>query len=335
MPLTIITSQFSLKHDTGENHPENSNRIVAINNLLKTDTYKDTLILQSDQAEFDQILLAHDENYVFNLQDKTPEHGLTYLDGDTALSPHTYDAALYGAGAACMAVDIICGNNQESDLGKPPRACAHEGYKNTQSVFCLTRPPGHHAEPNMALGFCFFNNVFIAARHAQETHNIKRIAIVDFDVHHGNGTETMSRRHNATNPDSPIFYISTHESPLFPGTGKAEDNNDTLLNIPLKAGTNSEEFRAIYENQVFPALNAFEPELLILSAGFDAHKDDPLASINLETDDFGWLTTKLCAIANKHSKDRVLSVLEGGYNIEALTESVDAHLKALISADKG
>lgn len=313
MPLTIYTSPYSLKHDIGSDHPENINRIKTIEKLLKTNTYKEILTKSADQAELDQILLAHDENYVFNLQDKIPETGLSYWDSDTILTPHTYDAALYGAGAACMGIDEIMS-------GK------------TTKAFCATRPPGHHAEPNTALGFCFFNNVFIAARHAQQAHNIKNIAIVDFDVHHGNGTETMTRRHNVSNPDTPIFYISTHESPLFPGTGKAEDNNDTLLNIPLKAGTNSEEFRAVHENQVFPALNTFKPELLILSAGFDAHKDDPLASVNLETEDFGWLTTQLCQIAAEHSKGRVLSVLEGGYNIEALTESVDAHLKALKNA---
>lgn len=316
MTFRIYTSPYSHKHDLGVDHPENMKRIEAIENLLNLNTYKQLPQVISKPAELDQILLAHDENYVFDLQDKTPEQGVTYLDSDTILTPHTYDAALHTAGATCQAIDDIMAGS-------------------TQKAFCATRPPGHHAEPNMALGFCFFNSIFIAARHAQEAHGIKRIAIVDFDVHHGNGTETMTRRHNEVNPDTPIFYISTHEMPLFPGTGNPADNNDTLLNIPLNAGIQSAEFREIYETQVFPALDNFAPELLLLSSGFDAHKDDPLASINLEAEDFGWLTTQLCTIADKHTNGRILSVLEGGYNLDALTQSVNAHLKALISADKG
>lgn len=335
MLLTIYTSPYSKKHDVGANHPENTNRIVALNNLLKTDSYKDILIIQAQAADLDQILLAHDENYIFDLQDKTPDHGFTYLDSDTILTPHTYDAALHGAGAACQAVDDLFNSPQESDIPPRPRACAHGDTKKAQRAFCLTRPPGHHAEPNMALGFCFFNNIFIAARHAQTAHHVKRIAIIDFDVHHGNGTETMTRRHNAAHPDQPIFYISTHEAPLFPGTGKAEDNNETLLNVPLAAGTDSQTFREIYESQVFPALEDFKPELLLLSSGFDAHKDDPLAAINLKSEDFGWLTAKLCDIADQYAQGRVISILEGGYNIDALTKSVAEHLDALISADKG
>jgi acetoin utilization deacetylase AcuC-like enzyme len=316
MPLTIYTSPYSLKHDIGSDHPENINRIKIIENLLNSEIYSHLSQVVSKRAELDQILLAHDESYVFDLQDKTPETGLSYWDSDTILTQYTYEAALHATGAACQATNDILA-------------------RKTTKAFCTTRPPGHHAEPNTALGFCFFNHIFIAARHAQEAHGIKRIAIVDFDVHHGNGTETMSKRHNATHPNSPIFYISSHEMPLFPGTGRPEDNNDTLLNIPLQSGTGSEDFRKLYKDQVFPALEAFQPELLLLSSGFDAHKDDPLASINLEAEDFGWLTTELCTIANKYCDGRVLSVLEGGYNLDALSESVNQHLTALISADKG
>ncbi len=310
MKPIIYLSDYSQKHDTGEGHPENAARIKVLEDLFSEAPFNDWQQINARAATLDQILLAHNEDYVFDLQDKTPEHGLVHLDGDTILSPHSYDAALHAAGAACQAVDDILNNK-------------------TKKAFCATRPPGHHAEPNTALGFCLLNNIFIAARHAQETYDINRIAIVDFDVHHGNGTETMTRRHNAICSNQPILYISTHAQGIFPMTGKPEDNSDTLLNIYLPHDCGSEEFRQIYQNEVFPTLKDFKPDILLLSSGFDAHKDDPLAAINLETEDYGWLTRHLCDIADQYAKGRLISILEGGYHLDALKSCVRAHLEEL------
>jgi acetoin utilization deacetylase AcuC-like enzyme len=310
MKPIIYLSDYSHKHDTGEGHPENAARIKVLEDLFAEAPFNQWQHKRAHAASLDQILLAHDEDYVFDLQDKTPDHGLFNLDGDTILSPHSYDAALHAAGAACQAVDDIL--NQE-----------------TKKAFCSTRPPGHHAEPNTALGFCLFNNIFVAARHAQETHNIKRIAIIDYDVHHGNGTETMTRRHNAAHPDKSMLYISTHAHPLFPMTGLEADNSETLLNIHLPEGCDSTIFHQLYEDRVFPVLHDFKPNLLLLSSGFDAHIDDPLAPINLETTDYAWLTRHLCDIADKYADGHVISILEGGYHLDALKSSVRAHLEEL------
>ncbi len=322
MKPILYTSTKSAQHDTGTGHPESPARIHALEELFQTAPFKDWPQKTASAADLDTILLAHDENYIFDLQDKTPDHGLFALDGDTVLSPASYDAALHAAGAVCNAID---------DIMRPP-ACGHDGTQNARA-FCSIRPPGHHAEPTHALGFCLMNNIFIGARHAQKKHGIKKIAIVDFDVHHGNGTETMCRAHNIAHPDKPIFYISTHGHPLFPhGIVKGGDpaqNDATTLNIHLPDKCSSTQFRTLYEKQVFPALENFAPDLLMLSAGFDAHKDDPLASACLETEDYGWLTQKLCDIAAKYSQKRVISVLEGGYDIPGLTASVTAHLQKL------
>ena len=312
MKPIIYTSPYSDRHNTGDGHPESPARITALEELFQTAPFNDFPQKQSTQADLEHILLAHDEDYVFDLQDKTPDQGLFYLDGDTILSPNSYEAALYSAGAVINAVDDVMAED-------------------STSIFCATRPPGHHAEPNQALGFCLFNNVFIGARYAQEKYGVKKIAIVDFDVHHGNGTETMTRRHNKTHPDKPILYISTHGHPLFPdgihGTGDPEDNSDTLLNIRLPNNCESDEFRNTYETQVFSHLEQFKPEILMISAGFDAHIDDPLANMRLNHDDFAFLAQKTNQIAKKHCKNRIISVLEGGYNIPALTKSVQAYLE--------
>lgn len=315
---TIYTSEYSTRHDTGVEHPENVARIIALEELFASAPFKDYPQKIARAADLDTILLAHDEDYIFDLQYKTPEQGLHHLDGDTVLSPDSYDAALHAAGAVIDAVEGIM----------RPRVYPHDALQNARA-FCSIRPPGHHAESNKALGFCLLNNIFIGARHAQEANGIKKIAIVDFDVHHGNGTEAMCRAHNAAHPDKPIFYISTHGHPLFPSTGDPSGNNETLLNIHLPEQCNSTQFRDIYKKLVFPALNSFKPELLMLSSGFDAHKDDELANSALKTEDFGWIARKLCDIAAKYCQNRVISVLEGGYDIPSLTNSVAAHLKEL------
>ena len=326
MTLTIYTSPLSLKHDTGHGHPESPARVIMLETLFET---LNIPVKQAKAAELETILLAHTEDYVFDLQDKTPDHGLAAIDGDTILSPDSYDAALYAAGAVCDAVDDMFSNNEDDNSAERPPACGHDGHKNAQHAFCAIRPPGHHAEPNAAMGFCLFNNIFIGARYAQEKYGVKKIAIVDFDVHHGNGTQTMTRAHNAEHPDKPVLYISSHGYPLFPMGGDPADNNDTLLNIRLPDHCGSDDFRKLYEQKVFPALETFAPDLLMLSSGFDAHKDDPLAPIMLETQDYGWLTRRLCDIAEKVSKGRIISVLEGGYHLEALKDCVHTHLREL------
>lgn len=310
MTPTLYTSAFSAHHDTGAGHPENADRITALEAVFQTPPFQDWPQKIATPAELDCILLAHEEDYIFTLQDKTPDNGLVPLDGDTVLSPSSYDAALHAAGAVINAVDDVMNGE-------------------TNRAFCAVRPPGHHAEPHKAMGFCLMNNIFIGARHAQETYDIKKIAIIDFDVHHGNGTDTMCRRHNAAHPDAPIFYISTHGHPLFPGTGNPDDNDATTLNLYLPDKCDGESFKNIYNQHVFPALNAFKPEILMISAGFDAHMEDSIANCALNSSDYAWITQKLGEISSKYCKNRIISVLEGGYNIPALTQAVKAHLQEL------
>lgn len=309
----IYTSPMSAHHDTGVGHPENSKRLEALQSVFDSAPFKDWEQKKSTPATLEQIMLAHDEGYIFDLQDKTPDHGLVHLDNDTVLSPHSYEAALHAAGAVCQAVDDI--------MSAPPSS--------SPRAFCAVRPPGHHAEPDKAMGFCIFNNIFIGARHAQEAHNLKKIAIIDFDVHHGNGTEVMARTHNKTHPDQPILYISSHGHPLFPMTGDPAQNNENILNLHLPEDCNSKQFKTLYENHVFSALNAFKPDLIMISAGFDAHIDDPLANSNLNTQDYAWVTQKLCEISKNHAKNRIISVLEGGYEPETLKKCVTVHLQEL------
>lgn len=305
--LTIYTHNSGLAHDTGFSHPERADRLRVIHDLLD-EAYANLPRGTVTPAHEELLLLAHPFNYIQHIENAIPDHGHAEVDSDTILSPGSWDAALHAAGAVCVAVDDIA-------AGKTKRA------------FCAMRPPGHHAEPNTSMGFCLFNSVFIGARHAQAHHGFKKVAIVDFDVHHGNGTDTMTRRH-----DGSILFISTHQYPLWPMTGLEDDNEESVMNFTLPPESGSERFRALYETKVFPALTRFAPDLLMISAGFDAHKDDPLAQINLETGDFGWVTERLCDIANISAQGRVISVLEGGYNLDALKASVAVHLDALATS---
>ncbi len=291
--LAIYTHKSGLRHDTGPGHPESPDRLQALLDLFVGENWP---TIPAREAELDWIARCHPMTYIDGIQEAMPDRGLAYLDNDTVASPGTWDAALRAAGAVCQAVeDIIAGK--------------------TQRAFCAVRPPGHHAEPSRAMGFCLFNNIFIGALHAQSL-GLKKIAIVDFDVHHGNGSDAMARLHDN------IFYISSHQWPLFPGTGGLNDQIPRrVMNIPLPGGTGSAGFRAAYTTQVFPALHDFSPDLLMISAGFDAHRDDPLAQMNLTEDDFSWVTTELCAI-----QTRIVSVLEGGYNLPALKAGVKAHI---------
>ena len=301
--IIVITHDSCVKHETGFGHPERPERLTAILDMLKADL-PDIPVLQSPAASDQQILAAHSRLYLDEVKAASPRAGLVHLDPDTAISPGSLLAAYHGAGAAIMAVDKVMGDE-------------------ASAAFCAIRPPGHHAETDAAMGFCIFGNAYIAARHAQDRHGVRNVAIVDFDVHHGNGTADMIYQH--ARPD--IFYASTHQFPLYPGTGDPRVEDDAgglIVNVPLPAGTGSDDFRAAYTDIIFPAVKAFKPELLIISAGFDAHRDDPIGGMRLSEADFGWVTAGLKALAPK-----VISVLEGGYDLPALAGSVRAHLEAL------
>jgi acetoin utilization deacetylase AcuC-like enzyme len=256
----------------------------------------------------DQLAKVHAEAYVSGVLAAVPEEGYAVFDADTVLSPGSGEAALHAAGSAVHGVDLVLQGGADN-------------------AFCAVRPPGHHAEPNRAMGFCVFNNAAIAARHARSVHGLNRVAVVDFDVHHGNGTQAAFER------DPSVFYASTHQMPLYPGTGSAEEKGaGNVLNCPLPPGAGSRAFRLVIEASVIPAVEAFEPELLLISAGFDAHRADPLAALEFETDDFGWVTAELCALAKRVCRGRVVSVLEGGYDLAALASSTQAHVRALMTA---
>lgn len=303
--LTLYIPSAGLEHHTGQGHPECPERLKAILSLLDKAPFDKLPRAESEEAPLKAIKRAHDSRYIDRLEESVPDYGHTNIDGDTVLSPGSFFAAAAAAGAVCQAVDDIIDQK-------------------TTRAFCAVRPPGHHAFPDHAEGFCLFNNVMIGARHAQ-ARGLERIAIIDFDVHHGNGTDAMTRK--ADN----IFYTSTHQGGIYPGTGTGLDNiAGKILNVPMMAGEGTARFRAIYNDVIFPALHAFKPDLLMISAGFDAHKDDPLAQINLETEDFGWITAQLVKIAQEHCAGKILSVLEGGYNLAALSAGVEIHLKELM-----
>lgn len=309
--LRLYTDRCAVAHATGDGHPECPARINVIwDAIAEDDTLAALPRFAPREAGATEITRAHDLAYVHRVQDSIPDDGLFNIeqDNETHLCPNSLEAIMCSAGAACQAVE---------DVAK----------RETRRAFCAMRPPGHHALPNKAMGFCVFNNIFIGARHAQEFCGLKRIAIVDFDVHHGNGTEEMTR--NAED----ILFISSQQMPLWPGTGDPQYNIDgKILNIPLSAGCETDDFRKAYQTQAFPALHNFKPDLLMISAGFDAHKDDPIGGLALIEEDFAWVTRELCTIAEQYCDGKIVSVLEGGYNLKALGRSTAAHLRALLNA---
>jgi len=309
MKAHIYTHPSFLRHDTGPGHPECAERLSVLLKLFQEKPFSTLPVITAEEADYAHILRAHTRSYVENLQDIMPERGHAYADNDTVISPGTWNAAMYAVGTVCRAVDDAI--RDECDR-----------------AFCAVRPPGHHAGPAKSEGFCLFNNIFIGAMQAKVAHGLKRIAIVDFDVHHGNGTDTMARGQTG------IFFASTHEWPLYPGTGLPEnDIEGHITNITLKAGDGSEAFRAAWI-KILAQLDDYAPQLIMISAGFDAHKDDPLANINLTEDDFSWVTEEIGAIADKHANGKIVSVLEGGYNLDALKRSVASHLAALFKLDQ-
>lgn len=308
MPTLHLTHPDCLLHDTGAGHPERPDRLRAVADALSGDDFKALKREQAPLAEIAAIERLHPESYVEAIRAATPKRDLVWLDPDTAMSPKSFDAALRATGAAVRAVDEVMSGA-------------------VANAFCAVRPPGHHAEPSKAMGFCLFNTVAIAALHARAAHGAERVAVVDFDVHHGNGTQA------AFWSDKDLFYGSTHQMPLFPGTGAlGETGVGNIFNAPLSPGDGGETFKQAYLSRVLPALHAFAPDLLLISAGFDAHRDDPLAQIQLVEADFTWVTEKLLEVADKHAGGRVVSTLEGGYDLGALGRSTAAHVRALMQA---
>ncbi|MFC4174225.1 histone deacetylase family protein [Microvirga sp. GCM10011540] len=310
MTTLYICHQAALLHQTPAGHPERPDRIRAIERMLEKERFSALIRETAPMAEMESLTLAHPEPYVVSLRDISPREGLVRVDDDTVMSPGTYEAALRGAGGGVMAVDEVMTGQ-------------------VTNAFVAMRPPGHHAERTRAMGFCFFNNAAIAARHAQTRHGAERVAILDWDVHHGNGTQDIFWS------DASVMYCSTHEAPLYPGTGAVSEKGEfgTIVNAPLRAGDGTEAFREAMESVVLPRIDGFKPDLIVISAGFDAHWRDPLASLNLTESDFAWATMRLMDLAEHHCGRRIVSLLEGGYDLEGLSKSAAAHVDALMGRD--
>ncbi len=308
-PTLLLTHPACLEHDAGRYHPERPDRLRAVLRALEGEEFAGLRRAEAPLATPEQLALAHPAEYVAAILGIRPgPRERVQLDGDTAMNHASAEAAQRAAGAAVAAVDAVCGGG-------------------ARRAFCATRPPGHHAEPNRPMGFCLFANAAVAARHAQVAHGIAKVAVVDFDVHHGNGTQACFEA------DPSLFYASSHQWPLYPGTGDAHETGvGNIVNALLPPGADGTAFRNAWERDVLPALEAFAPGLLIVSAGFDAHARDPLAQLRVREPDFVWLTERLCQIADRHCGGRLVSILEGGYDLDALASSTAAHVRALMTA---
>jgi acetoin utilization deacetylase AcuC-like enzyme len=306
MSTRLYSHPIYLEHLTPLGHPERPDRLRAIAKALEHEDFDGLNRAESPRGDEGTILYAHPESFYERVKDAMPEEGMVRIDADTSASPRTWEAALTAIGAANAAVDDVFS-------------------RDVTNVFVAARPPGHHAERARAMGFCLFNNAAIAARHAQKAHGAERVAIVDWDVHHGNGTQDIFWS------DPTVLYCSTHQMPLYPGTGAlAETGVGNIVNAPLSPQTGSTTFREAFNTRVLPALDNFRPDLIIVSAGFDAHHRDPLAEINLDEDDFDWATGKLMDRAERWSGNRLVSLLEGGYDLLGLAGSVAAHVRRLM-----
>jgi acetoin utilization deacetylase AcuC-like enzyme len=310
MPTALITHPACLGHENGEYHPECPDRLRSVLAALEAEEFADLLRESAPHATVEQLTRVHPANYVNAILSIRPAQGeIVQLDADTAMSHGSAEAALRAAGGATAAVDAVM-----------------EGW--ARAAFAAVRPPGHHAEPSRPMGFCLFNNAAVAALHARARWGVQRVAVVDFDVHHGNGTQAMFAA------DSDLFYASSHQSPCYPGTGDARERGvaNNVINAPLRPGSDSAAFRAAWTDTILPELDNFAPGLLVVSAGFDAHKADPLAQLRLETADFAWITQELLRIAATHCGGRIVSTLEGGYDLDALAASAAAHVRTLMQA---
>lgn len=307
MTTLLITHESGLRHQTPLGHPERPDRLRAIASALAHEKFSALKREEAPEAPIEAITRVHPADYVEGLREAVPASGLARLDADTTLSSESWEPILRAAGGAVAAVDAVMGGR-------------------AANAFVSMRPPGHHAETTTPMGFCFINNAAIAARHAQKKHGAERAAIIDFDVHHGNGSQEIFWS------DASVMYCSTHQMPLYPGTGAKSERgaHNTIVNAPLSPGDGGTEFRAAFNTTILPRLDAFKPDLVVVSAGFDAHVRDPLANLNLVEGDFAWATQKLMEIADRHAKGRLVSVLEGGYDLQGLAGSVAAHVNALM-----
>ncbi len=309
--MTLLISHPSfLEHDTGDYHPERPDRLRAVTAALADEEFEGLTRIIAPAATIEQLTRVHPPAYVDAILGIRPPDGeLVHVDADTVMSAGSANAARHAAGAVVAAIDGVLGGQ-------------------ARTAFAAVRPPGHHATPDVPGGFCLFSNAAIGALHARAAYGVRRIALIDFDVHHGQGTQAVVE----TNPD--LFYASSHQYPLYPGTGSPRERgiDGNVVNIPLPAGSGSAAFRTAWADRLLPALDTFAPELVIVSAGFDAHRRDPLAQLDVETEDFVWLTDELLAIARRHCRGRLVSVLEGGYDLAALAESVSAHVRSLMRA---
>ncbi len=307
MMTILMTNDAGLRHQMPDGHPEQIARLEAINAALAGPAFNALDRRASPLAAPVDIALAHPQSHIDAIRDAAPVEGMVSLDADTTMSPGTWEAALRGVGGCLAAVDAVLAGE-------------------AKNAFVATRPPGHHAEKTRAMGFCMFGNVAIAAKHALERHGLPRVAVVDFDVHHGNGTQDLLWEEERS------LFISTHQMPLYPGTGATSERGkaNNIMNIPLAPGSGGQAMRDAFTNRILPRLEDYAPELLIISAGFDAHVDDPLANLNWTTEDFVWVTRELCAVAEKTCAGRVVSSLEGGYNLDALAEATAAHVQVLM-----
>ena len=307
MSVLILSHPSSHAHVTPPGHPERVARIEAVDRVLAAAPYADLPRREAPAASHEQIRRAHDADYVEMIESRAPREGWVSLDPDTYMCPDSLEAARHAAGACVAAVEAVAGGEHKA-------------------AFCAVRPCGHHAERDRAMGFCLFNNVAIGARHALDALGLEKVAIVDFDVHHGNGTQDIFWS------EPRVLFASTHQMPLFPGTGAAHETGvGNIHNVPLAPMSGSHQMRAAYEKVIFPALRDFGPELILISAGFDAHRDDPLANLSWTAEDFAWLSKEICRMAEQCCEGRVVSTLEGGYDLDGLAESVRAHLDALMA----
>lgn len=307
--MQLYTHSVCLQHSAGEGHPESPARLATVLDAIYSADLPGISFREAPLATSAQLLKAHSLAHIARLTD-TVVTGLQVIDADTVMNPYSAEAALRAAGALCAAVDHVMAATQISE----------------RRAFCATRPPGHHATRDQSMGFCLFNSIAVGAAHALAIHRLERVAIIDFDVHHGNGTQDIFWN------EPRVQYISSHQAPLYPGTGAPNEHgaSNNIINVALPAYTGSPAWRRLYELKLLPALDAFRPQLLLVSAGFDAHRLDPLAQLELDAEDFAWLTRRLVEIANRHAGGRLVSTLEGGYSLKALAECSVAHVSALI-----
>ena len=309
MQTIVYTHEACLEHRPGPHHPESPDRLKAVLNALRVPAFAELIWRDAPLGTREQVELIHDPDFVDEVEALVPTSGYATLDGgDTVMSPGSWEAVMRCVGAACAGVDDVMTGQ-------------------ARNVFCATRPCGHHAEPDRAMGFCIFNQAAIAAVHALETYDLSRVAVIDFDVHHGNGTQAAFWNR----PE--LFYASSHQSPFYPGTGAASEQGvaHNIVNVPLHRGCDSAQYRLQTAAVILPALRRFDPQLIIISAGFDAHTSDPLAQLNLTDEDYRWVTAELMKIADDCCEGRIVSVLEGGYSLAALASSTAVHVETLMA----